>query len=64
MCEELGKCNNTTISKIINSSGFPTDTINGVTRKIYVNPDYLGDLTPPQNWKFYNCETGEEIITN
>ena len=64
----LDKCSNDTINKIITSSSFPTGTItdsegNTVTRKIYVNPEKITDLTPPTNWKFYDCTTDEEIIT-
>lgn len=58
----LDNCDTDTINQIISSSNFPTDAINGVIRKIYVNPDNIGDLTPPTNWVFINCETGEEIV--
>ena len=54
-------CSNDTINKIINSLDFPTDTIEGITRKIYVNPDDIGDLEEPENWVFVNYKTGEVI---
>ena len=58
----LDNCDNDTISKIINSYKFPTGAIDGVQRKIYVNPDNIEGLEAPENWKFYNYQTGEEII--
>ena len=58
----LDNCSYDTINKIINSLEFPTEAIEGVTRKIYVNPDNLGDLLPRPNWVFVNYETGEEIV--
>ena len=48
----LDNCSNDTISKIISSIGFPTNEIEGVTRKIYVKQENVGDLTPPTNWIF------------
>ena len=57
----LDNCNNDTISKIIKSKRFPTDAIEGVTRKIYVNPDNIGELTAPENWVFVDSD-GNEIV--
>ena len=57
----LDNCNGDTINKVISSSEFPTNTISGVTRKIYVNPDNIGDLTAPDGWEFVDCNTGEVI---
>ena len=63
LCDlRLHNCNYDTINKIINSVGFPTGSLDGVTRKIYVNPDNVGGMTPPENWVFINYETGEEIV--
>ena len=56
----LNNCSNDTINKIITSSNFPTGTIDGVTRKIYVNPDNLGYLEAPENWIFVDLD-GNEI---
>lgn len=60
----LDNCSYDTINKIITSEGFPTDThpIEGLTRKIYVKEENAAGLTPPTNWKFYNCLTEEEIV--
>ena len=69
-------CDNDTIYKIIHSTLFPHEEItdskgNIIPRKIYVNPDNLTNpnnpdenLTPPSGWKFYNCNTNEEIVTD
>ena len=57
----LDNCGNDTISKIITSSNFPTGTISGVTRKIYVNPDNVGYLEAPTNWIFVDSD-GNEIV--
>lgn len=48
----LDNCNYDTINKIINSGNFPTGTIDGVIRKIYVKKSNAGDLEPPTNWEF------------
>jgi surface protein len=48
----LDNCSNATISKIIKSSGFPTGTIEGVTRKIYCKKAEAAGLTEPKNWVF------------
>jgi surface protein len=48
----LDNCSNDTISKIINSSGFPTQAISGVTRKIRCKQANATGLTPPENWVF------------
>jgi surface protein len=65
-CDKLHKlrldnCPNDTINKIITSTGFPTGTIDGVQRKIYVNPDDIGGLTAPDNWIFVDLD-GNEIV--
>jgi surface protein len=57
----LDTCSYDTINKVISSSEFPTNTIEGVTRKIYVNRDNIADLTAPDNWFFIDCETNEVI---
>jgi surface protein len=57
----LDNCPNDTINKIITSTGFPTGTINGVQRKIYVNPDNISDLTEPDGWIFVDSD-GNEIV--
>jgi surface protein len=48
----LDNCSNTTISKIITSSKFPTNAIEGVTRTIYCKEENAAGLTPPTNWVF------------
>ena len=48
----LDNCNNDTINKIITSSNFPTNTIEGVTRTIYCREENIGDLVAPTNWVF------------
>lgn len=40
------------VRKIIKSSYFPTGTIPGVTRKIYVKQENAAGLTAPTNWEF------------
>ena len=57
----LDNCSNDTINKIITSSGFPTDAIEGVTRTIYCKEENAADLTAPTNWVF-SFITEEEII--
>ena len=57
----LDNCSNETINKIITSGGFPTDAILDVTKKIYVNPNNIGNLEAPKNWVFVNKDTGEVI---
>ena len=57
----LDNCSRTTIRDIITSYGFPTNAIEGVTRKIYVNPDNLGDLAAPEGWIFVDSD-GNEIV--
>lgn len=58
----LDNCPNDTINKIITSTGFPVGAITDVTRKIYIDPNNRGDLTPPTNWIFVDKDTGEEIV--
>ena len=48
----LDNCDNDTINKIITSEEFPTNTITGVTRKIYCKEANVAGLTPPTNWVF------------
>lgn len=47
----LDNCDHDTISKIINSSSFPTDDI-GERRRISVRRTEAYGLTPPENWEF------------
>ena len=48
----LDNCNNYTINKIITSSNFPTEAIDGKTRTIYCKEANATGLTPPTNWVF------------
>ena len=48
----LDNCDNATISKIINSTGFPTNAISGVTRIIYCEEAHAAGLKSPTNWRF------------
>ena len=48
----LDNCNNNTIGKIIKSSSFPTNAIEGVTRTIYCKESEAAGLTAPTNWIF------------
>lgn len=48
----LDNCNTDTISKIINSGGFPTGTVSGETRKIYYKEADVSELTAPDGWEF------------
>lgn len=48
----LDNCDNDTINKIITSEEFPTNTITGVTRKIYCKEANVAGLTAPTNWVF------------
>lgn len=48
----MDNCDSFTISKIINSSGFPTNAIEGVTRTIYCKETEAAYLTEPDNWVF------------
>ena len=50
------------VRKIIKSSYFPTGTIPGVTRKIYVKQENVGGLTPPTNWEFVFVDEDTENI--
>ena len=56
----LDNCNNDTIRRIIESSGFPTNAIEGVQRKIYVQEANITGLTAPTNWIFVDLD-GNEI---
>ena len=61
LCElRLDNCRADTISKIINSSSFPTETIDGKVRKIYCRKSEIeaAGLSAPTNWSFsYVAET-------
>ena len=58
----LDNCDRNTIIKLIDDTGLPITADNVVlTRKIYVNPDNVYDLTPPEDWIFVDS-SGEEII--
>jgi surface protein len=48
----LDNCSNDTINKIITSMGFPTNVIDGVTRKIYVKEANVQGLTAPSGWQW------------
>ena len=48
----LDNCNNDTISKIITSTNFPTNAIEGVTRTIYCKEENAAGLVAPTNWVF------------
>lgn len=48
----LDNCDNDTINKIITSTGFPTGTANGTTRKIYCKEANAAGLTAPDGWVF------------
>lgn len=48
----LDNCSNATISKIITSSNFPTNIIEGVTRTIYCKEENAAGLVAPTNWVF------------
>ena len=48
----LNKCDEDTVSDIITSSSFPTNTIEDVTRTIYCRESEAIDLTVPENWEF------------
>ena len=49
-------CSNDTINNIINGADFPTNAIDGVQRKIYVQEANITGLTPPTNWVFEYVE--------
>jgi surface protein len=48
----LDNCSNDTINKIITSDSFPTNAIEGVTRKIFCKKSEAAGLTAPTNWVF------------
>jgi surface protein len=48
----LDNCSNDTINKIITSKNFPTNAIEGVTRKIFCKESEAAGLTAPENWVF------------
>lgn len=49
----LDNCSNTTISKIIDSSGFPTNTIDGAIKLIHCKRAEAEGLLAPTSWQFY-----------
>ena len=55
----LNNCDNTTIRKIIESSDFPTGTMNP-SRTIYCKEKNATGLTPPTSWKFSYIDDDEE----
>jgi surface protein len=58
----LDNCSNDTINKLINSTAFPTNAIEGVTRTIYCKEANAAGLTPPTNWVFsYVTEEEPEV---
>ena len=57
----LDNCNNDTISKIITSGLFPTNAIEGITRKIYCKKSEAAGLTAPTNWIFEYVAEEPEI---
>ena len=66
----LDNCNNGTIYKIITSSNFPTNKIDGKIRTIYCKRENAEGLTPPENWVFnfidditYSYDEETETIT-
>lgn len=56
----LDNCNNDTINKVVSSSEFPTNTISGVTRKIYCKQSNVTGLTAPSGWVFEYVTEGDE----
>ena len=48
----LDNCDRNTVKKIIESSNFPTNAIDGVTRTIYCQGASAFALTAPENWTF------------
>lgn len=48
----MENCSRDTISKIINSSSFPTYEDPNRTKEIHVRGANIGGLTPPENWEF------------
>ena len=48
----LDNCSNDTINKIITSTVFPTNAIEGVTRTIYCKEENAAGLVAPTNWVF------------
>jgi surface protein len=45
-------CSSDTVSKIITSSHFPTNIIEGTARTIYCSKENAGELIAPTNWEF------------
>jgi surface protein len=60
----LDNCSNDTISKIITSSGFPTNVVDGVIRTIYCKESEAAGLTPPTNWVFSYITEEEPPVEN
>jgi hypothetical protein len=49
----MDNCSNDTIMKLITYSDLPSETITGVTRRIYVKQENATGLTAPNGWIFY-----------
>jgi surface protein len=60
----LDNCSNDTISKIITSTGFPTNHIDGIKGTIYCKKENAAGLTPPTNWAFEYIEAVPETPDN
>lgn len=62
----LDNCSRNTINKIITSSNFPTDAIDGVARNIYCkqSESYDRGLLPPENWFFQCTDTGNIVSSS
>jgi surface protein len=57
----LDYCENYNLKAVITSAGFPTGLVDGETRKMWVAPKYVENLTAPDGWEFVDCNTGEVI---
>jgi surface protein len=55
----LDGCSNDTISKIINSEGFPSDD-SDIQRYIYCEKQKCADLIAPKGWMFYYTDEDED----
>lgn len=54
---KLNNCSKSTISAIINSAKFPTGSSTASSeRVIYVDSNVIGDLEPPDGWRFESIE--------
>lgn len=57
----LDYCENWNLEQLIEFSGLPTGLVDGETRKMWVAPKYVENLTAPDGWEFVDCNTGEVI---